>query len=492
MKILSHQEIRDVQTFVKDIQYSTDIFTRLPLEISEIIAQHLGLTQATRARRVSKGWLHILTSSQMSRCLLRPWHTPDKCSLRVPDGFSQGAIWSLKAEHMNAYRSGIAFDQKTVPLPLSRTDSIFKRVAYSNGKVAWVADNTADIHVLSLENGCGYSTIKGDGRILSHLALSGSMMVVATLTGECRITNFAKNVGHWVHLGRGKVEEMVVAKETLGVLHRPLRSSILQASVTTWTLGGTTPLHFTSSLHRSRKQALRSCDLKIMLDQSGTFVVLFERMTEAEIVYFTRFSLGGQILAEGALEIPNMEGCVEHSDTITPTDVNGWATVWSYSTREKVEGVQKTKAIYRVRYKVDHDILQLKKDSFDDFSDQISTTSNLFFCNDVAYCKTRNGGTDIMLTVIDFSNSFVAPAIMCHRMKYLYEWIEQIGPLYMSEGDLLRSIFFGDERFLIIAYRVGLITWAFDKHHVMTETDADFRQEREMAKKNRVGPWSSA
>lgn len=490
MKSLSRQEIRDVQTFVKDIQYSTDIFTRLPLEISEIIAQHLGLTQAIRARRVSKGWLNILTSSHVSRCLLRPWHSTDNCSLRVPDGLSQSAIWSLKAEHMNAYRSGIAFDQKTVQLPLSRIGSIYKRVAYSNGKVAWIADNETDIHFLSLENGCGYSMIKGDGKVLTHLALSGSMMVVATRTGEYRITDFAKTVGHQVYLGLGEVDEMVVAKATLAVLHGPLTSNILQASVTTWKLGYTTPLHFTSRLHRSPKQALRLCDLKIMLDQSGTFVVLFERVTEAKIVYFTRFSLTGRILAEGALETPSMEGYAGHPDKITPNDVNGWATVWSYSTREKVEGVQKTKTILRVRYKVDHDILQLKKDSFDVFSDPIETTSNIFFCNDVAYCKARDGRTPIVLKVIDFSNSFIAPAIMCYRVEYPHQWVNQI--LSMSEGDLLRSAFLGDERFLIIARRFGLVIWAFDRHHAMTETDEEFRQEREIVKKNRVSPGSSA
>lgn len=488
METLSHQEIRHVQTAVKDIQYPTDIFTRLPLEISEIIAQHLGLTQAARARRVSKGWLNILASSHISECLVKPWHSPDKCCLRVPDGLSKRAIWSLKAEHIDAYRSGKAFDHKTIQLPLSRDGPIFERVAYSDGKVAWIADNTADIHVLSLEDGCGPSTIKGDGRVLSHLALSGSMMVVACLTGDFWFTDFAKNVEHRGYLGAGYIDKMVVAKETLGVLRRHLRPYILQIIVTTWKLGDTVARHFTSSLHRSGKQPFRLCDLNIMLDQSGTFVVLFERVTEARTVYFTRFSLEGQILAEGTLKIPSMEGCAEHLDKVTPTDVNGWATVWSYSTREEVECVQKTKTIFRVRYNCDHDILQLKKNSFDVFSDYISTTSNIFFCNDVAYCKARNGGPDIMLKVIDFSNSPIAPALMCYGEKWLYEWKDQISPLTMSKGDWLISVFLGDERFLIIAGEVGLVIWAFDKNHAMTETDAEFCQEREMAKQNTDDP----
>ena len=80
-------------------------------------------------------------------------------------------------------------------------------MAYSNGKIAWVAINTADIHLLSM--------IKDDGVLLSHLALPSSKMAVATLTGEYRIMDFAKMVEHRVHLNLGNVDKVAGAKEAL-------------------------------------------------------------------------------------------------------------------------------------------------------------------------------------------------------------------------------------------------------------------------------------
>ena len=88
-------------------------------------------------------------------------------------------------------------------------------MAYSNGKIAWVAINTADIHLLSLQNGCCCSMIKDDGVLLSHLALPSSKMAVATLTGEYRIMDFAKMVEHRVHLNLGNVDKVAGAKEAL-------------------------------------------------------------------------------------------------------------------------------------------------------------------------------------------------------------------------------------------------------------------------------------
>lgn len=117
---MSHQEIKDVQTFVQNIRYPTDIFTKLPFELSQMIAQYLGLSNAIRARAVSKDWLNILVSYQTTQCLLRPWHDTGCLTLRIPDGLSENAVSSLKAEHISAYRTGTAFDRLTVQRPISR------------------------------------------------------------------------------------------------------------------------------------------------------------------------------------------------------------------------------------------------------------------------------------------------------------------------------------------------------------------------------------
>ena len=132
---ISHQEIRDVQTCVNNMQYPVDIFIKLPLELSQRVLHYLPLQQAIRARRVSKDWLNILTSFQTTQCLLRPWYS-NASTLRIPDGLSDSATSSLKAEHINAYRFGTAFDQLLVQRLISRDGSFSNHVAYSNGKIA--------------------------------------------------------------------------------------------------------------------------------------------------------------------------------------------------------------------------------------------------------------------------------------------------------------------------------------------------------------------
>lgn len=490
MKTLSHQEIRDVQNLVQNVHYPTDIFTKLPLELSQRIAQYLGLSYATGARAVSKDWFNLLVSYETTRCLLRPWHATGRSTLRIPDGLSHSAISSLEAEHINAYRSGTAFDRLTVERLISRHGAISNCVAYSNGKVAWIDKNTTTSHVLFLEdNGCCL-TNEGDGEVLSHLALSGSMIAVTSLTGECRITDFAKEAEHRLQLNPTMFEKIVVAKGTLAVLHKPLTSKIMQVGLTTWTLEDGTSLHFTLSLHRSPEQALRPCDLKIMLDSSGSSVVIFER--EAQIVYFTRLDLEGRVQAEGTLKLPITEGYAKHSEESTPADTNGWATVWSYSNCRQLGKNTVTIEVLRVQYELDRDVLRLKEDSFELWAVPDLRISNIFFWNDIAYCQVRCYGFTL-LNIVDFSKSFMASAFMGEGMRFTFgsrgsEWGDR--QEFLNGGELLPSLFLGDERFLVNACQHGFLVWAFDKNHGMVKTDAGYKEKRKEAKKNRSGPWS--
>ena len=472
---LSDQEFRDVRRFLKTILFPGDIFTQLPLELSQKITQYLGLSEATRARRVSKDWLNLLTSSQMMQSLFGPWHRTADSTLSIPNGLSHSAISSLKAEYVNAYRSGAAFDKRVVGRPISLVGSISNHVAYSNGKVAWIDEIGTTVHLLSLEDEGAWSKNKGDGAVFGHLALSSSLMAAITVAGECRVTDFTKELQmeHQFQLSPGNVEKIVVAKESLGVQQGSLTgssSSIISYGVTTWTLGDPTPLYFTAILYRSPEQAVSPCDIKIMLDNSGRSLVLFERVTEAKLVYSTRFSLEGRILAESTLQLPNIEASAKHSEESTPISVNGCATVWSYSTYKKREGFEGTYKVLRVQYNVDHDVLRLQADIFGADSGEGLTSSNVFFWNDVAYCHARSSST--FLKVIDFSKSIIAPALMGQDMECAF------GPPGLarrgvSEGWWMPgSHFLGDERFLVSAYRFGLIIWAFDKRHRMTKTHA--------------------
>ena len=196
-------------------------------------------------------------------------------------------------------------------------------------------------------------------------------------------------------------------------------------------------------------------------------------------------------MAESTLQLPNIGASAKHSEKTTPISVNGCATVWSYSTYKKGEGLKGTYKVLRVQYNVDHDVLRLQEDIFRADSGEGLTSSNVFFWNDVAYFHARENSF-IFLKVIDFSKSIIASAVMGHNMEFVFgsSGLARRGD---SQGWWMPgSHFLGDERFLVSAYRLGLVIWAFDKRHRMTETHAMFRKTREYARQTRAGPWSPA
>lgn len=499
MESLSHQEIREVQAYVKSIRYPTDIFTQLPLELSQRIAQYLGPFHATRARRVCKDWLKILTSDQTTRCLLRPWHGNGESTLRIPDSLSQSAISSLKAEHISAYRSGTAFDKITIQRPISKNGTLSPSVAYSSGKVAWFDKDTTTTHILSLEDNGACLTNKGDGGRIINVALSDSLFVVITLSGECRITELSTGLEHRFPIRPEYPEMVVVAKNTVAILNGFLKSSPMWAIVTTWTLGDLDPVQFHTSLHRSLEQSLNLCDVKIMVDALGKSVIIFERVIEARKVYSTRLSLAGRVQAEGVLELPFTECDGRHSEKSTPTETNGWATAWSYSkvkpgARRDVDGepLSRTMAVLRVQYATTRNVLQLRVNFIVIPAIVGFSLSDLFFRHDVAYCHLGEPRCTF-LTLIDFSKSFTALTVMgeglssasfAHRPRR----DPRVG---IANGrGMLDSLFLGDDRFLVNACPLGFVVWAFDKNHGMSGTDEGFKKAREKARRGRHGPWA--
>ena len=492
---LSYHEMRDVQKYIKDIRYTRDIFAELPLELSQRIARHLSIFQAIRARRVSKKWLDILSSSQTTQMLLSPWHKTNDSTIRIPNGLSLSAISSLEAEHVSIYRSGLAFDQRIIQQPVSRDGPLSNNVAYSNGIVAWIENNTSTLQVLSLEDDSGSSTFEDVGENLSHLALSSLMVAVITGTGECWIKEFANQAEHRFQLSSVEIEKVVAIKETLGVLHRPLAPNNMQVRVTTWTLINRNSSSFIAKLQRPFVQALRPCDLKMMLDVSGTFVIVFEWVTETKAAYFTRFSLEGQVLAQGTLALPDTNGFTEHSDESTITSSHAWTTVRSYSTFQTV-GWSVNYQMLRVQYRRDCDLLRLTEDSFRTHlspGETMTFSNNFFFWNDIAYCHADypQEGTD--LSILDFTQDFTQPNItfMGRDIHCAFDFSESEEEEFYNGGGHLNSLLLGDERFLVDACPFGLIIWAFDKNHGMTDIDEEYRLKSQKAREENWGLWRS-
>lgn len=116
-----------------------------------MIVQHLPLYQVFQARRVSSKWRQILSLPQTVEPLLRSrFPTPTaETALHIPEGLSADSVVSLKAEHIDACRTGHAFSYARhvwdcFPHGLGNR----RQLAYANGVMAWV--DTTDGHIVKL------------------------------------------------------------------------------------------------------------------------------------------------------------------------------------------------------------------------------------------------------------------------------------------------------------------------------------------------------
>ena len=136
------------------MDFRCDLLSKLPVEIMQHVLGYLPLHQCFRMRRVSKKWLEVLSEPKTVEHLLRFWYPKAEAEFEVPKELGASAASSLRAEHVDAYRSGQAFS--TIVLDwdlrwdLSDRHSSTKNVAYSNGWIARI-DRTRNICLYHLE-----------------------------------------------------------------------------------------------------------------------------------------------------------------------------------------------------------------------------------------------------------------------------------------------------------------------------------------------------
>ncbi|KAL8635469.1 MAG: hypothetical protein Q9228_007040, partial [Teloschistes exilis] len=102
---LPQESQRELKSHSVEVHFKHDPIEKLPLEISCLIFQHLDLYQAVQLRLVSKLWLQKLSAPDLVESLLRPWFAMGEVNLRMPPNISAEAALSIKAEHVDAYKT---------------------------------------------------------------------------------------------------------------------------------------------------------------------------------------------------------------------------------------------------------------------------------------------------------------------------------------------------------------------------------------------------
>ena len=92
----------------------------------------------------------MLSAPQTVGHLLRFWYPEAEANLEVPEGLPASAVSSLRAEHVDAYRSGNAFSVLVNVWNFPTRPSPAAKVAYANGYVAWISV-VWEVHPLHLE-----------------------------------------------------------------------------------------------------------------------------------------------------------------------------------------------------------------------------------------------------------------------------------------------------------------------------------------------------
>ena len=144
---MTHQQIRELRSAIEEVDLYCDVIAELPLEISQMILQYLPIHQTFQARRVSSKWRQILSSAQTVGPLLQYWLPKGDVGLglRIPEGVSSESIASLKAEHVDAYRTGHAFTYASHEWDCFTYDFAPGHVAYAEGFMAWVAEGQSSL-----------------------------------------------------------------------------------------------------------------------------------------------------------------------------------------------------------------------------------------------------------------------------------------------------------------------------------------------------------
>ena len=481
---LSRSQVRELSGLLNRIDFDCDIVGNLPVEITIMIFQHLQFHQVFQARRVSRKWMQVLSSPDILDPLLQQWELMGETSLRIPENLSPQSIRSLKAEHIDAYRTGLAFGKLAYPWD-SPTTEVPADIAYSDGILACIDMERRVVSVLYIELGIRYTYVPQNREKMACITVSTSMVAATTLSGNCYIWEIPNGRACSFHLTSVLPHALVSSETTLAVL---AESRI--DHVTTWNLESQKSYCFPATVRQNRvgdvnEGGLRN-EKKIMVDKTGHSVVLFERAVgDPETIYFIRMSLEGYVEASGSLIIPTTDFYVSSPGYLGHARC---PTVWFFvqcrrnhrlgdvSTEDVVE---EASDLLRVVYDWEQECLRLDHHSVNllrnNLGDEMSNFTDIVFWKDVAYYRAHASTTG--LKVIDLRDDKCRVADMDRWTSNQVERLDFYGSERYGDRDETRfPLLFGDEVYLVNVFAGGVVVWCFDKNITMANEDKGYRE----------------
>ena len=477
---MTHQQIRELRSAIEEVDLHCDVIAELPLEISQIVLQHLPIHQIFQARRVSSKWRQILSSAQTVEPLLRGWFPKGNVglSLQIPEGVSSESVASLKAEHVDAYRTGHAFTYASHERDCSTPRSTYELVAYAEGFMAWISpERDNQVRSLDLKTGQKWLFVLADRTKAKNIAISSSMVVVST-SECCHVWSLTTGESHYLRYSKPSYSECFVSVSGESLAFAQFVNSIggkCGFEAQTWTLKDQRPSRFFLAVptETDGETDARS----VMLDSNRETLVFFYTSTPwfgATMRFcFSRTNLDGDVLAQGDIETPSISGSYsECCECLVPKEANGRAVIWSFN-----EGGSSSELML-IGYNFQESCLEIRSHKVDGLGKSIDIGSKGFYWKDVVYYLDHEKEPCI-LKVVDLQE------LTCRDAKV---------DIPTSTKDLRTSkefprYLFGDETFVIAIIGPVTYIWCFDKNVQMVNEDISYRENRKKNIKKRHALW---
>lgn len=448
-----------------------DIFghKKLPLEISTLIAQHLEIYQIFQARRVSRSWNKKLSSKHCINTCLRPWFTGNRNGLPTPERLSFIGINSLKAEQLDAFCSGRAFSMTIGNWKAGGQNDHTRhkpwRMAYANGRLAWLTDATIVCFVVRLVSSTKTQLQVPRGKRTRSLAISTTMIAVATNNYTCYIWRLSEVEGGTfdttfadrVELVCCRVSTIVISESKAAVLYDKTRKNA--ADMTIWD-APTRQTHHRSLCPRSEVSRLDNRGL--LITQNGNYMV-HAKVTRGNntVVYFARLNTDGILDSERQITLPGIDDLKEEPPNRSSMTKRGCATLYSAvrCTRFDFQGRHRWEVV-RICYNFDTDRAELKKQIAYGIKPWSLKPDCFFWRNDVAYFRPTSGHVS-GLGVTDLRGGLCKEAEMSFPELFPDHTLE--------EGE--NPFVLGDERFLVSVWRYYYFVWCFNKNIAFSGDD---------------------
>ncbi|KAL8674581.1 MAG: hypothetical protein Q9168_001024 [Polycauliona sp. 1 TL-2023] len=506
---LPRSSVRDIIGYTQSVDFRFDIIGHLPVEILGLIFQHLEIYQAFQLRRVSKWWQKILSASDLITILLRPWYALGEVPLRMPLDISTDAALGLKAEHLDAFRTGNPFSMAQGEWEVAAWNGAYPlNVSYSHGRLAWLDHSQRVLHIRRLEDGHEYSLATPNRARIHLLALSADIAAVTTLSGKCYAFNLVDgSPAATIPLPSASADFLAIAGKTLAVVQD--LPDLKRHRFTVWSLDDGETRSFIITSRHSEPGSRYLFSVSIMTKS----IVLLERIRgPPDEIVFTCYTFDGKITSQGSsgllhrsfrsgyehfIVLPEAESEETMNREVLDSSIPPLEDEEEYQTLHKSVS-EGTCGIVWTAFDPRSNRFQLSQKpaiSCREFEIGQSTDNYWYLWKNMAFrfCEEPEGNP--LSAALDLRDGTLVPHYR-NRLDH-GPWTE-IGTGWPGDrgqsqatsydGSLgLRPIWvLGDEIYMIRVYPRGYTVFCFDKNITLANEDDEFRQHRMRLRVDRV------